>query len=66
MCWTYTNELQGILVANAETLNKDEVMLGLWKHECHRVIADRFTNQPDKDWFGLALDKVSEIHQAKV
>ena len=35
--------------------------MSLWKHECTRVIADRFTAQDDKDWFERALiDHVRE------
>ncbi|XP_077972906.1 dynein axonemal heavy chain 8-like isoform X6 [Styela clava] len=30
----------------------------LFMHECMRVIADRFTNQEDKDWFGASLQRV--------
>jgi len=26
-------------------------LVELWRHECIRVIADRFINQADKDWF---------------
>uniref|UniRef100_H2ZRC4 AAA+ ATPase domain-containing protein n=1 Tax=Ciona savignyi TaxID=51511 RepID=H2ZRC4_CIOSA len=48
---------QGILNVDTTVGSTVEVLLGLWKHECHRVVADRFTNQPDKDWFAAALDK---------
>ncbi|XP_076808265.1 dynein axonemal heavy chain 5-like [Clavelina lepadiformis] len=48
---------QGILVINGDICRSEEVLLGLWKHECQRVIADRFTNQPDKDWFTNTLNK---------
>ena len=33
-------------------------MLSLWKHECTRVIADRFINQADKLWFEECMLKV--------
>ena len=37
----------------------EEVLLGLWKHECNRVISDRFTNEKDKDWFDKTMMKVA-------
>ena len=38
---------------------KQEVyMLSLWKHECTRVIADRFISQADKSWFDECMLKV--------
>jgi len=45
-------------------------MIALWKHECTRVIADRFTCLEDKEWFennintllGEVLGDSVEIH----
>lgn len=34
------------------------VVMSLWKHECYRVIADRFVNQDDKDWFEKSVKQV--------
>ena len=49
---------QGMLNTIAEVLNNKKTLLLLWKHECHRVISDRFTNTPDKDWFEKTLKRV--------
>lgn len=54
---------QGILVCGTEICATEEILLGLWKHECYRVIADRFTNQPDKDWFEQAMTKVRNVKE---
>ena len=42
---------QGMLLANGEVIDTLPEVLGLWKHECARVIADRFTNNADRNWF---------------
>jgi len=41
-----------------EVCKTEVYMLSLWKHECIRVIADRFINQADKAWFDDCLIKV--------
>ena len=60
--WTL---FQGILIVDSEVADSVKVMLGLWKHECERVIADRFTNQPDKDWFNENIEEVSNDDRNK-
>ena len=45
---------EGILHIDSDTCTNVETLFALWKHECTRVIADRFTNDEDKDWFDKA------------
>uniref|UniRef100_A0A3B5MKK6 Uncharacterized protein n=1 Tax=Xiphophorus couchianus TaxID=32473 RepID=A0A3B5MKK6_9TELE len=47
---------QGMLTTTAEVVSS--VLLALWKHECKRVIADRFTMPDDVEWFDQALVKL--------
>nr|XP_042899545.1 dynein axonemal heavy chain 5 [Parasteatoda tepidariorum] len=42
---------QGMTSALPSVLGDKETLLSLWKHECCRVIADRFIQQQDYDWF---------------
>ena len=49
---------QGMLNTVSDIIVDERSLMWLWKHECHRVIADRFTNQQDKDWFEKSLLKV--------
>ena len=46
---------EGMLNATNEGLSLRKDILNLWKHECTRVIADRFTNHEDKAWFHKAI-----------
>ncbi|XP_062848702.1 dynein axonemal heavy chain 5 [Trichomycterus rosablanca] len=46
---------QGMLNITADVLHSPEILLQLWKHECKRVIADRFTSPDDVTWFDQTL-----------
>lgn len=34
----------------SEIIDSPEKLIHLWKHECSRVIADRFINEEDTTW----------------
>ncbi|XP_019756852.1 dynein axonemal heavy chain 8 [Dendroctonus ponderosae] len=46
---------QGILTVQGLECQTKTQLLKLWRHECQRVISDRFTVIPDKVWFEEAL-----------
>lgn len=49
-----------MLLVLPEVVTEPLVLMNLWKHECYRVIADRFTTQDDKDWFEKTIKQVRE------
>ncbi|XP_049585235.1 dynein axonemal heavy chain 5 [Syngnathus scovelli] len=49
---------QGMLNTSAEVVSSTQVLLALWKHECKRVIADRFIMPEEVEWFDQALANV--------
>ena len=52
---------QGMLIVSAQVAGKSPSMvMSLWKHECYRVIADRFVSQEDKDWFEKSIKQIAE------
>ncbi|XP_064014378.1 dynein axonemal heavy chain 8 [Pogoniulus pusillus] len=51
---------QGMLTIKAEECNNSIVLLILFKHECTRVIADRFVTPEDAAWFDKTINKVME------
>ena len=48
-----------MLTATNEIVTSVGILMSLWKHECYRVIADRFTEMTDKDWFEKTIKQVS-------
>ncbi|XP_064563086.1 dynein axonemal heavy chain 8 [Zonotrichia leucophrys gambelii] len=51
---------QGMLTIKAEECTSSSVILKLFKHECTRVIADRFNTPEDTAWFEKTIDKTIE------
>ncbi|KAL9890241.1 LOW QUALITY PROTEIN: dynein axonemal heavy chain 1 [Glossina fuscipes fuscipes] len=46
---------QGMVGTLSTVITTESVLMALWKHECTRVFADRFTNIHDKEWFSSEL-----------
>jgi len=44
----------------AEVISSSKLLMSLWKHECSRVFADRFTTREEKDWFEQAIKQASD------
>uniref|UniRef100_A0A9L0SSP7 Dynein axonemal heavy chain 8 n=1 Tax=Equus caballus TaxID=9796 RepID=A0A9L0SSP7_HORSE len=51
---------QGMLTIKAEECNSLSILLSLFKHECNRVIADRFITPEDEQWFNVHLIRAIE------
>jgi dynein heavy chain len=51
---------EGIINVDSDICKDVSLLFGLWKHECTRVIADRFTSAEDKEWFDKCIYKVME------
>ncbi|XP_009944314.1 PREDICTED: dynein heavy chain 8, axonemal, partial [Leptosomus discolor] len=51
---------QGMLTIKAEECSNSTVLLMLFKHECTRVIADRFITPEDTAWFDKTITKAIE------
>ncbi|XP_036448538.1 LOW QUALITY PROTEIN: dynein heavy chain 5, axonemal [Colossoma macropomum] len=50
---------QGILTVGAEVCTEQELLTSLFRHECTRVIADRFIDQNDREIFDGILERVT-------
>lgn len=50
---------EGILCVDSNTITTEADVMALWKHECLRVISDRFTEKCDRDWFEKMLGKIA-------
>ncbi|XP_004624242.1 dynein heavy chain 8, axonemal [Octodon degus] len=51
---------QGMLTIKAEECDSIPVLMSLFKHECNRVIADRFIAPEDEQWFDVHLTRAVE------
>ncbi|UYV76302.1 DNAH5 [Cordylochernes scorpioides] len=49
---------QGLVSAQSNIIRSEDLLLALWKHECCRVIADRFTSRKDYQWFENTIMKL--------
>ncbi|KAG8123396.1 hypothetical protein E2320_018801 [Naja naja] len=53
---------QGMLTIKSEECTDIRTLLALFKHECTRVIADRFITEDDEEWFDRNFGRVIEEH----
>ena len=53
---------QGVLKCESEVITTPRLLLQLWAHEVTRVIADKFINLQDEQWFYNALQEMVKEH----
>ncbi|CAL4159066.1 unnamed protein product, partial [Meganyctiphanes norvegica] len=51
---------QGMLSAASNVVTTNRLLLQLWRHECCRVIADRFTSPKDVIWFETEILNIAK------
>jgi dynein heavy chain len=51
---------EGIMTIKSEECQTRSTVLNLWRHECNRVISDRFTNFQDRDWFLMKMRETAQ------
>ncbi|CAF0880138.1 unnamed protein product [Rotaria sordida] len=51
---------QGMINTIPQVVNNEKTLIHLWKHECSRVICDRFTDIEDYRWFTKTVERVAE------
>ena len=51
---------EGIMTIKGDECQTKTTLLNLWRHECSRVITDRFTNFEDRDWFISKMRQTAE------
>ncbi len=51
---------QGMINTIPQVIINEKILIALWKHECTRVISDRFTNVDDYRWFDKTMERVME------
>ncbi|CAF0723345.1 unnamed protein product [Didymodactylos carnosus] len=51
---------QGMINTIPQVINKEKILIQLWKHECTRVICDRFVTEEDITWFKKTFKRVAE------
>ncbi len=53
---------QGILTVGSEVCRTPQLLASLFRHECTRVIADRFIDQKDRETFDAILERVCQLN----
>ncbi|CAH8665291.1 unnamed protein product [Schistosoma haematobium] len=49
---------QGMIGTVPEVINNTERLMMLWRHECSRVLADRFVSADDHQWFHMTTKRL--------